>query len=1165
MPFEPILTLLELLLTMKKTKIKSLKLNAVAMIGCSIRKKFFFLLSLFLASIVLAQTGAKLIIICPDSYLSAVQPLADWKTKKGIKTIIAPLSVTGSSSSQIKNYILNAYNNWQIRPEYILLVGNGSLVPASGSSDDYYANMDVNYRIELSIGRLFCTSLDQCNTQIAKILGYERNPFLEDSTWFRKGTTIVREDNPPDQYYQADCRYIRNIWLNAGFMVTDSFLSTQGHNSTNVMNAINNGRTFVVYRGQAVTNWWSPFNNVDPNATTNGYKLPVVVSGTCATMSLTSTGYQGDRFVTAGTAQNPKGAIAYFGTTNTGSAISVYRSAVTRGFFRAIFENKIYYLGDAAKRAKFYMDSMMPSQARYQEWNLFGDPTLCLWTTTPKRNIVIFDSVVPQSANNFTVTVRDHLGLPVRDITVCIRMDTTIYAVGLTNSQGQVVLPIQPRWAGFMEVTVTGQDFIPYEGRARIIPHNIPLLTYQYSLINDTVTGNGNGRINPNEIIQLKVFINNSGAIAVQNLLAILRTTDPNITITDSIKTFDSIPINTTVANNGYYQFAVNQACFHNYQLNFQLFVQDNQGNNWNLPFTLSVSAGKLNYISTTLIDTFPGGNYNARLGRKESALLKIQIENVAENLYAVNAIMRSTSPYVIVTDSTASFGNIGNGSVSMNHNDPFAVCAAPDLPINFPISFKVLLKANGVGFTYNDSFTFTITSEAGSTQDPTGPDLFGYWAYDNTDTLSGRAPVYNWFEIGPSGPGTIIPEITNHDAQVTTLRLPFTFRYYGQNYDSISVCSNGFLAMGRTSYRFGNNLSGIPDTAGPPAMIAPFWCDLDPSLQGDIYQYYDAVNHRWIVEFYDVALNGLANMRQTFQVILYNPQFYPTPTGDGEIVFQYQTVALPSNVVVGIENQTETVGIQYLFNNIYHETAAPLSSNRAIKFSTHQPTYQQSPWVVLTRRITRDSIGGNNNGICEPNERIELVTYLKNFGAFPAENVNATLKSLDSEAVLTDSFKSFGNIPAQGEVHNQNNPFVFYVVPNPQDTILDFLLTVRAQNYSNTIYFSIDIRHAMAIEQILLPTYIPSLYLNQNTPNPFRNTCKINYAVPSAQKIELKIYNNSGRLVRTLVSQEQPAGEYQIIWDGKDEKNVRVAQGVYFYTLTGKTFNPITKKLIVQ
>ncbi|MCX8014702.1 MAG: C25 family cysteine peptidase, partial [candidate division WOR-3 bacterium] len=304
-------------------------------------KKISLFVSLILSGMIFAQTGAKLIIICPDSYVSSVQPLADWKIKKGIKTIIAPLSVTGSSASQIKNYIVNAFNTWQIRPQYVLLVGNSSLVPASGSSDDYYANMDASYRIELSVGRLYCTSVTQCDAQVAKILGYERNPFIEDSTWFRKGTTIVREDNPPDPYYQSDCRYIRNIWGNAGYMVTDSFISTQGHNSTNVMNAINDGRTFVVYRGQAVSNWWSPFNNVDPNLTTNGYKLPVVISGTCASMSLSSTGYQGDRFVTAGTAQNPKGAIAYFGTTNTGSAISLYRSAVPRGFFRAIFEEKI--------------------------------------------------------------------------------------------------------------------------------------------------------------------------------------------------------------------------------------------------------------------------------------------------------------------------------------------------------------------------------------------------------------------------------------------------------------------------------------------------------------------------------------------------------------------------------------------------------------------------------------------------------------------------------------------------------------------------------------------------------------------------------------------------------------------------------------------------------
>lgn len=1125
-----------------------------------------FMILICTISVSLARTGARYLIICPDSYTQTLQPLSDWKTKKGMKAMIVPLSVTGNTAALIKNYIVNAYNTWEIRPEYILLAGLGTILPNSGTSDDYYADMTGNYRIELSVGRLPFTSIDQCNLHVAKILGYERTPFIDDTAWFRKGTTIVREDNPPDAYYQADCRYIRNLMLvNGSFIHTDSFISyypyTAGHNSSHVMSAINDGRAYVVYRGQGTSNWWSPFNAVDPNSMTNGFKLPVVISGTCYTMYLNSTGSYGDRFLNAGTAQNPKGSVAYFGTTQIGS--SVYRSVVSKGFFKALFEERIYILGDVTKRAKFILDSLYNNQTSYAEWNLFGDPEMRLWTQTPRKLIVTYDSLIPLTQNYISVTVQNYLGAPLAQALVCVMRDTTIYAYDYTNSQGQINLPIQSQTPGIISVTVTATNHIPFEGTARLIPSNEPYINFDSTILNDSLNGNNDGKINPGETIGLRIFLRNVGGAIANNVQARLRTTDSLITITDSIKNYGSINPGSIAGSVGSYIFTVSPNCYNNYQLSFQLYIQDDQGHNWNQVFSLQVYAGKLVFVSSFVNDSPPGGNGNNRLGPQESARLYVSLSDVGENLNQVTALLRSQNQYIIITDSLASFGNVIAGGTNSNNSDPFAISASPDLPKNFQINFSIRIVGQGRTYTYVDSVTFSIITETGSTADPIGPDAYGYWAYDNTDTASGRAPNYNWFEIGPSGPGSLISPITNQDAAVTTLRMPFTFCYYGQNYDSISVCSNGFLAMGRTDYRWGNNTSSIPDTGGPSAMIAPFWCDLDPSLYGDIYQYYDAGNHRWIVEFFDVALYGQQSNRETFQVIFYDPQYYATPTGDGEIIFMYQTVYLPSIITVGIENQTETVGIQYLRNNNYHQNAAGLVTGRAIKFSTSPPTNYQNPWIVLTRAIISDSIGGNNNGIPEPNETIRLVTYLRNLGSVQAQNVLVTLSNIDGEAVVIDSIRNFGNILPSGEINNLSNPYIFQIISDPADTILDFILQIQAQNYSNVQYFSIGIQHHPGIEDN--PTHNVTYYsLKQNHPNPFRFTTTIEYSLPSTQQIELKIYNATGRLVRTLVSENQAPGFYRLKWDGKDESKRQVSSGIYYYILTSSNSSKLTRKMIL-
>jgi hypothetical protein len=1133
-----------------------------------------FILSLIVAttSILYARTGARLLIIAPDQFVPHLQPLADWKSKKGIKAIIAPLSVTGNSASQIKNYILNAYNNWEIRPEYILLAGHGNIIPYSGYSDDYYGDISGNYRIELSVGRFPVTSVAQLENIINKTINYERNPYLIDTLWLRKGMTIVREDGSgyppstyPDSYYWSNARYCHRVWRHNGeYVLIDSLSKNLGHSSTNIINGINDGRAYIIFRGQSVNNWWSPFS-IDPNQCNNGYKLPVVVSGTCATMSISNTGYLGDQFINAGTASIPKGAVGYFGSTQTasGSGLALQRGTVATGFFKALFEEKTYILGDACKRAKLLLDSLQPpgfSQVRYQEWELFGDPSLQLWTTTPKRLTVIHDTIIPYTQNSLSVTVRGPNGEGIYNALVCLRMDLSVYIWDYTNFQGQVTMPITAESAGIMEITVTAPNYYPYEGQIRLIPENTPNLYYFSSIINDQL-GNNDGKINPGEIINLRVLLKNEGTQPAQEVYAILSAPPSQVTINDSIAYFGTINPGQNVSSLDTFQFIVNHNIRHGTGINFNLHIFDNQNHSWNRQFILPVYAGKIILSSLILADSPPGGNNNNLIGPLEGAKIFVQLTNIGENLTQVRGLLRSENPYIAITESLSYFGNIAFNGSAYNNSNPFTIQASPNLPRNYNLQAKILITAQGGSYTYFDTLITNFNSEAGSTQEPTGPDNYGYWCYDDTDTSSGRAPIYSWFEIGPGGPGSIIQEITNHDAQVTTFSLPFTFRYYGQIYDSISVCSNGFLAMGRTSYRFGNNPYPIPDTSGPQAMIAPLWCDLDPSLEGDIYKYYDLQNHRFIVEFYNVALYGQNTNCQTFQVLLYDPNHYQTPTGDGEIQFNYQTINPALPVTVGIEDPTQMIGIQYMRNNTYAPTTAPLNTGRAVRFTTLPPINLQSPWLYLVRSYFNDSISGNNNGIPNLNEVIYFAVKLYNNSSNLAQNVTVKLHSTDGAVMLTDSISYLGNIAACDTSNNLSDPFIFQVINIPTDSVLNFSLEINALNYSTFQYIRIPVRLYQAITEVeYMNTLMPHLEI---APNPFSDRVEIRYFIPTPSNFELKIYNVLGEVVKTLVHKSQQPNDYRIWWDRTDNYGNLVPRGIYFCSLQYKNIVQ-NKKLIV-
>ena len=77
---------------------------------------------------------------------------------------------------------------------------------------------------------------------------------------------------------------------------------------------------------------------------------------------------------------------------------------------------------------------------------------------------------------------------------------------------------------------------------------------------------------------------------------------------------------------------------------------------------------------------------------------------------------------------------------------------------------------------------------------------------------------------------------------------------------------------------------------------------------------------------------------------------------------------------------------------------------------------------------------------------------------------------------------------------------------------------------------------------------------LAQNYPNPFNPQTYIDFSLPVAQTVSLRIYDERGRLVRTLVDGLAQEGENHIVWDGKDNGGRGVASGVYHYVLKTNT-----------
>ena len=84
----------------------------------------------------------------------------------------------------------------------------------------------------------------------------------------------------------------------------------------------------------------------------------------------------------------------------------------------------------------------------------------------------------------------------------------------------------------------------------------------------------------------------------------------------------------------------------------------------------------------------------------------------------------------------------------------------------------------------------------------------------------------------------------------------------------------------------------------------------------------------------------------------------------------------------------------------------------------------------------------------------------------------------------------------------------------------------------------------------------IPETFaLYQNYPNPFNPETVIGYQLSKESTVRLEIYNISGQLIRQFISENQPAGYYQVRWDGKTENNQNIVSGIYIYILKTDEF----------
>jgi hypothetical protein len=916
----------------------------------------------------------KQLIICGDSSLviAQVQKLVDWRRKKGIDAGYVTINtIGGNSTDQIRNYISNLYTSSNGELEFVTIIGDPdatapyNIVSNGGQLDNYYGNMgdgpNPDPVPDIAVGRLPVRSNSELNALVTRIIQYESNPYMSDPSWFTRSWCVAHTSmvasNPSTK------QYTRQIMLQHGMQTVD-FNVLPGHTDVTLLNTrVNAGISILNDR----MSWIGEFYSSDLGGLANGWMLPFVMVITCGTGSFNGSDALSEDWVRLGSSANPAGAIGCVGLSGTGTHVP-YNNIVDAGVMYGYFVQDIQEQGIAVIAGKlqlfknYYAYGHSGDVQNFSYWaNLMGDPAVPVWRYQPQTATVTRPAQLIKHTNNVAFRVLQG-GQPVEDALVGLVKGTETFARGYTDASGNLNLPVTLPTTGYLTYVVTRKDLITVRDSIPVIDAAAALTLSSTGVDDDNTNGtigNSDQILNPGETIDLNLRIQNTGtASTATGISATLTASLPGITIVSGTRSYPDITVGNTAFPTSPFRIQVG-AVYNAEPIAFYLNFTSSAGPQ-TIRFDLTPAAANVSYTGLSFPDA------NSRLDPGESGIFTVTITNSGVRpLVNAQGILRSLDPHVTVSDSLGSFGTIAASGTGTNTGNPFTVAADLATVGGYRAPMQLVITDDN-GFRDSTDLvdaSGVIALEIGtvSTTTATGPDAYGYYAFDNTETQPvGTATPYIWAEIA-GGPGTRLGlDDGSEDGDMSTVvTLPFSFRFYGQTFSQITVCTNGWLAFGsQTNTDFRNYRMG--SAIGPINMVAAYWDDLVTTgiTNGGVYVWNDAGAHRYIVEWRTRTL--WSGEDEVFEVILFDPAYYPSGTGDGKVMVSYHTMTISQNggsndndfATIGIQNADHSIGLEYGYWNTWAATAAPVQDGRSIMYTTDMTGYVRTPLALISPTV---------------------------------------------------------------------------------------------------------------------------------------------------------------------------------------------------------------------
>jgi len=699
------------------------------------------------------EDDTDLLLITKNSFIPAFEDFVAFKESTGfVVNIVSTEDVYSNYSGQdnqekIRNCIIDYYENHGIT--FVILGGDAdpnnssdNIVPHRGfyadsdddiPSDMYYSCLDGSWNndgdnkwgelgetdlyAEVGIGRICADNTSEIENFTNKLILYQNNPVIDDI----ENTLLIGEElnNNPWTYggdYMdeiiggSSANGITTVGVPTDYSIFELYDRDGGWSKNDVFSKINNdGVHLMNHLGHSNVQYNMKMENPDLTTTNfqnDGITRSYVIgySQGCYNGSFdnrkTDGGYYSsdcfaEKITTIATAEVACIANSRYGWYMPGGTNSTSQF-VHRQFIDAIFGEDIFYIGHVNSDSKEDNASIFNSSGNMRwvvyQTNLFGDPSLDIWTASPTDFIAQYPASIPIGLSQVSVQTDAAFAR------VALFQDGVLIGRALADASGNAsVNMFSPITSPLpVSISIIGHNKNRLQDNI-IVVSDEPYIIFNSQTLNDE-SGNGNGLLDYNESVLLSVGLNNVGNQPTSSVVATLSTDNPYVSITDNNEPYGDFDPEEIIFIDDAFAFSVSANVPDGEIILFEISAESGE-TIWESSFSITAHAPDLSISDFEILG-------NGGIDPGETTEVSITLNNCGSSgIIDAIASVTSASPYLTINTGSQNIGDINSDD---NVEVIFSITASSNTPIGQVVDLIFDLSAENE-FSFNETLYLTV------------------------------------------------------------------------------------------------------------------------------------------------------------------------------------------------------------------------------------------------------------------------------------------------------------------------------------------------------------------------------------------------------------------------------------------------------------------------